>query len=191
MIADERSMAILTRLSGVGASPDDWFRIPRSDNSPGCRSTNRSTARSPPGPDDPTIGRSRSAIDTAIRLAGSRGRQERPEIRDALAGLGRTPRGIPRFRPAAGHRLPGLVVQERRGRLTPRGIRQRHERRTRSWRRSSSRRFADNALLIAATMLAQLDGPPWLTPLLKFFFTISRSCSPSSAPSPTRCRRGA
>ena len=34
--------------------------------------------------------------------------------------------------------------------------------------------LADNALLIAAiAMLAQLDGPPWLTPLLKFFFTIS------------------
>jgi len=34
--------------------------------------------------------------------------------------------------------------------------------------------LADNALLIAAiAMLAQLDGPPWATPLLKFFFTIS------------------
>jgi LPLT family lysophospholipid transporter-like MFS transporter len=34
--------------------------------------------------------------------------------------------------------------------------------------------LADNALLIAAiAMLVQLDGPPWLTPLLKFFFTIS------------------
>ena len=34
--------------------------------------------------------------------------------------------------------------------------------------------LADNALLIAAiAMLAQLDGPAWLTPLLKFFFTIS------------------
>jgi MFS family permease len=34
--------------------------------------------------------------------------------------------------------------------------------------------LADNALLIAAiAMLAQLDGPPWITPLLKFFFTIS------------------
>ena len=34
--------------------------------------------------------------------------------------------------------------------------------------------LADNALLIAAiAMLLQLDGPPWLTPLLKFFFTIS------------------
>ncbi|MGZ5098988.1 MAG: lysophospholipid transporter LplT [Usitatibacter sp.] len=34
--------------------------------------------------------------------------------------------------------------------------------------------LADNALLIAAiAMLAQLEGPPWLTPLLKFFFTIS------------------
>ena len=34
--------------------------------------------------------------------------------------------------------------------------------------------LADNALLIAAiAMLAQLQGPPWLTPLLKFFFTIS------------------
>jgi MFS family permease len=34
--------------------------------------------------------------------------------------------------------------------------------------------LADNALLIAAiAMLIQLDGPPWLTPLLKFFFTIS------------------
>jgi LPLT family lysophospholipid transporter-like MFS transporter len=34
--------------------------------------------------------------------------------------------------------------------------------------------LADNALLIAAiAMLAQLEGPPWLTPLLKFSFTIS------------------
>ena len=34
--------------------------------------------------------------------------------------------------------------------------------------------LADNALLIAAiAMLLMLDGPPWLTPLLKFFFTIS------------------
>ena len=34
--------------------------------------------------------------------------------------------------------------------------------------------FADNALLIAAiAMLDQLHGPMWLTPLLKFFFTIS------------------
>jgi LPLT family lysophospholipid transporter-like MFS transporter len=34
--------------------------------------------------------------------------------------------------------------------------------------------LADNALLIAAiAMLVQLNGPPWLTPLLKFFFTIS------------------
>ncbi len=34
--------------------------------------------------------------------------------------------------------------------------------------------LADNALLIAAiAMLVQLDGPSWLTPLLKFFFTIS------------------
>jgi MFS transporter, LPLT family, lysophospholipid transporter len=34
--------------------------------------------------------------------------------------------------------------------------------------------LADNALLIAAiAMLAQLAGPAWLTPLLKFFFTIS------------------
>src|SRR5688500_12537745 len=34
--------------------------------------------------------------------------------------------------------------------------------------------LADNALLIAAiAMLLHLDGPAWLTPLLKFFFTIS------------------
>ena len=34
--------------------------------------------------------------------------------------------------------------------------------------------LADNALLIAAiAMLLQLNGPPWLTPLLKFFFTVS------------------
>ena len=34
--------------------------------------------------------------------------------------------------------------------------------------------LADNALLIAAiAMLAQLQGPAWVTPLLKFFFTIS------------------
>jgi len=34
--------------------------------------------------------------------------------------------------------------------------------------------LADNALLIAAiAMLLQLEGPVWLTPLLKFFFTIS------------------
>ena len=34
--------------------------------------------------------------------------------------------------------------------------------------------LADNALLIASiAMLVQLDSPPWLTPLLKFFFTIS------------------
>ncbi len=34
--------------------------------------------------------------------------------------------------------------------------------------------LADNALLIAAiAMLAELNGPAWLTPLLKFFFTIS------------------
>ncbi|MEO5695139.1 MAG: lysophospholipid transporter LplT [Usitatibacter sp.] len=34
--------------------------------------------------------------------------------------------------------------------------------------------LADNALLIASiAMLVQLNGPPWLTPLLKFFFTIS------------------
>jgi MFS family permease len=34
--------------------------------------------------------------------------------------------------------------------------------------------LADNALFIAAiSMLVLLDGPPWLTPLLKFFFTVS------------------
>jgi MFS transporter, LPLT family, lysophospholipid transporter len=34
--------------------------------------------------------------------------------------------------------------------------------------------LADNALFIAAiAMLSLLQGPPWLTPLLKFFFTIS------------------
>jgi LPLT family lysophospholipid transporter-like MFS transporter len=34
--------------------------------------------------------------------------------------------------------------------------------------------LADNALLIAAiAMLVQLDGPAWITPLLKFFFTVS------------------
>src|SRR5258707_7947747 len=34
--------------------------------------------------------------------------------------------------------------------------------------------LADNALFIAAiAMLSMLQGPPWLTPLLKFFFTIS------------------
>jgi MFS family permease len=34
--------------------------------------------------------------------------------------------------------------------------------------------LADNALFLAAiAMLLLLDGPPWLTPLLKFFFTIS------------------
>jgi LPLT family lysophospholipid transporter-like MFS transporter len=34
--------------------------------------------------------------------------------------------------------------------------------------------FADNALLIASiSLLLTLDGPAWLTPLLKFFFTIS------------------
>ena len=34
--------------------------------------------------------------------------------------------------------------------------------------------LADNALLIASiALLLQLDGPAWLTPLLKFFFTVS------------------
>lgn len=34
--------------------------------------------------------------------------------------------------------------------------------------------LADNALLIAAiALLVQLQGPPWMTPLLKFFFTVS------------------
>jgi len=34
--------------------------------------------------------------------------------------------------------------------------------------------LADNALLIAAiALLFQLSGPAWMTPLLKFFFTIS------------------
>ena len=34
--------------------------------------------------------------------------------------------------------------------------------------------LADNALLIAAiALLAQLSGPAWMTPLLKFFFTVS------------------
>jgi MFS family permease len=34
--------------------------------------------------------------------------------------------------------------------------------------------LADNALLIAAIqLLAQLNGPPWMVPLLKFFFTVS------------------
>jgi MFS family permease len=34
--------------------------------------------------------------------------------------------------------------------------------------------LADNALLIAAIqLLNQLNGPPWLVPLLKFFFTVS------------------
>jgi len=34
--------------------------------------------------------------------------------------------------------------------------------------------LADNALFLAAiAMLLLLDGPPWLTPLLKFFFTVS------------------
>ncbi len=34
--------------------------------------------------------------------------------------------------------------------------------------------LADNALLIASiALLLDLNGPPWLTPLLKFFFTVS------------------
>jgi MFS transporter, LPLT family, lysophospholipid transporter len=34
--------------------------------------------------------------------------------------------------------------------------------------------LADNALLIAAiALLIELDGPAWMTPLLKFFFTVS------------------
>src|SRR5262249_52027206 len=34
--------------------------------------------------------------------------------------------------------------------------------------------LADNALLIAAiAMLLELQGPAWMTPLLKFFFTVS------------------
>jgi MFS family permease len=34
--------------------------------------------------------------------------------------------------------------------------------------------LADNALLIAAiALLLELQGPPWMTPLLKFFFTVS------------------
>src|SRR5258706_1110860 len=34
--------------------------------------------------------------------------------------------------------------------------------------------LADNALLIAAiALLFELDGPAWMTPLLKFFFTVS------------------
>ena len=34
--------------------------------------------------------------------------------------------------------------------------------------------LADNALLIAAiAMLLELQGPPWMTPLLKFFYTVS------------------
>ena len=34
--------------------------------------------------------------------------------------------------------------------------------------------LADNALFIAAiAMLLLLDGPAWLTPLLKWFFTVS------------------
>ncbi|MDD5001583.1 MAG: lysophospholipid transporter LplT, partial [Thiomonas arsenitoxydans] len=34
--------------------------------------------------------------------------------------------------------------------------------------------LADNALLIAAiALLVQMQSPDWMTPLLKFFFTIS------------------
>src|SRR5260221_3975469 len=34
--------------------------------------------------------------------------------------------------------------------------------------------LADNALLIAAiALIMQLNGPAWMTPLLKFFFTVS------------------
>src|SRR5476651_973669 len=34
--------------------------------------------------------------------------------------------------------------------------------------------LADNALLIAAiALLLELHSPPWMTPLLKFFFTVS------------------
>ena len=34
--------------------------------------------------------------------------------------------------------------------------------------------LADNALLIASIgLLIQLEGPVWMTPLLKFFFTVS------------------
>src|SRR5262250_187280 len=34
--------------------------------------------------------------------------------------------------------------------------------------------LADNALLIAAiAQLLELDGPAWMVPLLKFFFTVS------------------
>ena len=34
--------------------------------------------------------------------------------------------------------------------------------------------LADNALLIASIgLLIQLEGPIWMTPLLKFFFTVS------------------
>ena len=34
--------------------------------------------------------------------------------------------------------------------------------------------LADNALLIAAiALLIELEGPAWMTPLLKFFFTVS------------------
>ncbi len=68
--------------------------------------------------------------------------------------------------------------------------------------------LADNALLIAAiAQLLELDGPAWMIPLLKFFFTVSyvvlaafvgafadatTSCSPRSwGPSPTRFPRAA
>src|SRR5215510_13600861 len=34
--------------------------------------------------------------------------------------------------------------------------------------------LADNALLVAAiALLMQMDAPEWLTPMLKFFFTVS------------------
>ena len=34
--------------------------------------------------------------------------------------------------------------------------------------------LADNALLVAAiALLFELDGPEWMTPLLKFFFVVS------------------
>src|SRR2546427_12975212 len=38
--------------------------------------------------------------------------------------------------------------------------------------------LADNALLIAAiAQLLELDGPAWMVPLLKFFFTVSYAAS--------------